>query len=288
VPEREILVEPAGRVALPAPEWVAEVQVEPALPGLPPPPPAVLAAQKALVLPKGFVRTGEGRIFASRDGAEMVLVEAGEFTMGSPVNEDEKPVHRPFLSAFLLDRHEVTTAQFRRFCEATKREFPKQEGEGFRKHPVTMVDWNDAAAYAAWAGRRLPTEAEWEKGARGSDGRDYPWGNADDATLRNGEGDGDGFPRTSPGGAFPGGASPCGALDMAGNVWEWVADGYDGKAYREHEPRDPRGPRISTLRVFRGGSWSGSARFLRSAVRNRSTPAAKGNNMGFRCAAELP
>ncbi|MCK6482364.1 MAG: SUMF1/EgtB/PvdO family nonheme iron enzyme, partial [Planctomycetes bacterium] len=176
VPEREIVVEPAGRVAIPAPEWVPEVVVEAALPGLPPPPPAVLEAQRALRLPRGFVRTAEGRIFSEKDGAEMVLVAEGEFTMGSPANEDERPVHRPFLSSFLVDRHEVTTGQYRRFCEATNREFPRQEGEGFRKHPVTMVDWNDAAAYAAWAGRRLPSEAEWEKAARGPDGREYPGG----------------------------------------------------------------------------------------------------------------
>ncbi|NUN53520.1 MAG: SUMF1/EgtB/PvdO family nonheme iron enzyme, partial [Planctomycetaceae bacterium] len=276
VPEREIVVEPAGRVVIPAPEWVPEVVVEAALPGLPPPPPAVLEAQRALRLPRGFVRTAEGRIFSEKDGAEMVLVAEGEFTMGSPANEDERPVHRPFLSSFLVDRHEVTTGQYRRFCEATNREFPRQEGEGFRKHPVTMVDWNDAAAYAAWAGRRLPSEAEWEKAARGTDGREYPWGNADDPALRNGEGGGDGFPQTSPGGAFPGGASPCGALDMAGNVWEWVGDWYDHNYYEVSPSENPHGPSQGQpmrdgkpYRVLRSGSWY-NGQWGHSRVSNRN------------------
>ncbi len=281
-------------VALANPSWVALVTVTPAVPNLPPPPAAVLAAQMALAaLPQGFVRTEEGRIYCEKDGAEMVLVPAGEFTMGSNDSgqADEKPAHKVTLSAFLIDRYEVTVGQFKKFCTATPGKFlPEQQPESTDSHPVVSVDWNDAKAYAEWAGRRLPTEAEWEKAARGTDARTYPWGNQDDEKKRNGTGAGDGFDGLAPVGSFPGGASPCGALDMSGNGWEWCADWYDENYYgtRAATARDPQGPSSRSSRVLRGGRWDDDPGNLRAALRNRGDPTSRNVNLGFRAARGLP
>ena len=223
------------------------------------------------------------------DGMVQVYVPAGEFLMGSADSdshafENEKPQHKVYLEAFWIDRTEVTNAMFARFVEATGYktdaekagggkvlleaesidmvgadwQHPRGRGSdlaGLDQHPVVQVSWNDALAYCAWAKRRLPTEAEWEKAARGTDGRRYPWGDAWDVATtkrldfadRNLAGDwtdkfaNDGYQFTAPVGVYRAGASPYEALDMAGNVWEWVADVYDEKYYARSPEKIPRG-----------------------------------------------
>jgi len=168
------------------------------------------------------------------DGSTMVLVPAGEFVMGTATRQDyESPPHVVNLPAYYIDKTEVTNAQYARFLQATGHEPPPTwEGpnvpQGKENHPITNVSWFEAMQYAAWAGKRLPTEAEWEKAARGTDGRRYPWGELDDLDKRNIP-----APRLWSHqheivevALYPDGASPCGCLDMAGNAWEWTADWY--------------------------------------------------------------
>ncbi|MSS70723.1 MAG: formylglycine-generating enzyme family protein [Candidatus Latescibacteria bacterium] len=195
--------------------------------------------------------------------------------MGSAEGEkDEAPPHTVSLDAFAIDRTEVTNAAYALFWKADGGpESPHTPGnfegrgavrwpEAARErpdHPVVGVTWFDAAAYCRWAGKRLPTEAEWEKAARGTDGRVWPWGNAfgggDSARANVYNGD-DGYVQsTAPVGRFPSGASPCGALDMAGNVWEWVADWYGSDAYGRSPRKNPKG-------VERGGGAHAAGRVL--------------------------
>ena len=151
----------------------------------------------------------------------------------------------------------------------------------FAKQPVSGVTWSQARDYAAWAGGRLPTEAEWEKACRGTDGRTYPWGNPDPTgDLLN-------FAETGLGtwstvGSYPGGASPYGALDMAGNVWEWTADRYDGAYYADSPRENPTGPATGDMRVLRGGSFHHDADYVRCAVRDGYYPDYGNDNLGFR------
>jgi formylglycine-generating enzyme required for sulfatase activity len=241
----------------------------------------------------------------------MVLIPAGSFTMGSEDGDsDEKPLHTVTLGAFYIDEYEVTFDLYDRFCEATGRDKPADCGWSRGTRPVINVSWDDAVAYATHYGKRLPTEAEWEYAARGTDGRTYPWGNAWDGRLLNfadARKDGlrgsgldendrkvdwkirwadtkvdDGFPYTAPVGSFDGGRSPFGCWDMAGNVWEWCADWYG--RYPAGPSRDPNGPATGKARVLRGGSWVNFAKWCRSANRNRKPPATRTNYYGFRCA----
>ena len=210
------------------------------------------------------VRLGENLIIWGRDGKEMVLVPEGKFLYG-----DEKSTR--YASEFWIDRTPVTNAEYSRFVAALGREPPQHwEGDAPRKtvanHPVVYVSWRDAAAYAEWAGKRLPTEEEWEKAARGADGAKYPWGDQEPTPdlcnfdLNEGS-------TTFVGKYSPQGDSPYGCVDMAGNVWEWTASDYDADA-----------------KVLRGGGWNSSQGYVRVARRRYYLPPdSQYNNVGFRC-----
>jgi formylglycine-generating enzyme required for sulfatase activity len=224
------------------------------------------------------------------NGMEMVYVPAGKFLMGSPEGDkdalpNECPQRRVYLDGYWIDRNLVTVAQYRKFCQATGREMPPAPSWGWKEdHPIVNVTWDDAAAYAAWAGKRLPTEAEWEKAARGTDGRQYPWGNEWDPSMCANS-VGHSLSGTQPVGSYLLGASPYGALDMAGNVYEWCADWYDEKYYQSAPARNPTGPASGTLRVLRGGAWIGDGpRSFRCAYRIGPCPACWDLIGGFRCA----
>jgi formylglycine-generating enzyme required for sulfatase activity len=217
----------------------------------------------------------------------MVCVPAGEFIMGSDEGAgDEQPMHTVHLDAFYIDETEVTNAQYQKCVEAggcdppVKTTFYDHHAD-YAQHPVVYVSWSDADAYCRWAGKRLPTEAEWEKACRGTDGRTYPWGEGIDCDHAQYGGCGGG---TVPVGSKPKGASPYGALDMVGNVWEWVADWYDPGYYSQSPGRNPPGPDSGTAKVLRGGSLHGNQRFTRCAYRVGGNPRYWYFYVGFRCA----
>ena len=248
------------------------------------------------------------------DLAVMVYVPEGNFSMGSnsknAINR-EKPEHSVFLESYYIYQHEVTNAQFARFTESTgyQTDAEKQgssdvivgnawkemrgaywaapEGSGSNivgrgSHPVVHVSWNDAQAYCQWAGARLPSEAEWEKAARGTDRRKYPWGNASPSCEKaNFSGCVGG---TTPVGSYPLGASPYGALDMAGNVFEWVSDWYREDYYQFSDIQNPIGPGEGSERVYRGGAWSSVTDNLRVINRPKAYPDYSMSRYGFRCA----
>jgi formylglycine-generating enzyme required for sulfatase activity len=254
------------------------------------------------VNPQGF-----GEYFSPADGAEMVKIPAGEFKMGSTESNKEKPVHVVTLRDFCIDKYPVTNGQYRKFCDATGRDYPPDPSFSgmpyyFVRHPdypVVNVSWEDSRAYCGWAGKRLPTEAEWEKAARGQDGRKYPWGNADpDGTQCNfadkcsglqwaDKNVDDGFARTSPVKQYPAGASPYGVMDMAGNVWEWCTDWYAANYYKKSPAENPSGPETGSDRVLRGGSWAREAAHLRCAYRYWCVPSYRLVLIGFRCAVNV-
>jgi len=265
-----------------------------------------------------------------KDGMTMVYVPAGEFLMGSidgVGRDDEHPQHTVYLDAYWIDKTEVTNAMFSAFVndtsyqtdaeiagsvvttingmEITSFDWTWQHPQGgdsnlsgLEEYPVLHVSWNDAVAYCEWAGRRLPTEAEWEKAARGTAGQTYPWGNASPAGNLVNFADSnssfdwadktvnDGYENTAPVGSYPDGKSPYGALDMAGNVSEWVADLYGD--YPSGSVTNPLGSSSGEYRVLRGGSyggsWYSSSNDVRSAYRDPATPLLYDFNLGFRCA----
>ena len=238
------------------------------------------------------------------DLGEMVLVPVGEFLMGSDEYGDEKPRHRVYLDAFHIDKYEVTNAQFRAFVDGKgyeRQEVWSPAGWQWRsqenvsapsswtdarwnepRQPVVGVSWYEADAFCRFAGKRLPTEAEWEKAARGTDSRKYPWGDQWDASRANSTESKTG--KTAAVGSYPGGVSPYGGHDMAGNVWEWVADWYDTTYYQRSPERNPRGPDAGQSRVLRGGAWYYLPIDLRSASRNDYSPDDRNYFIGFRCA----
>jgi formylglycine-generating enzyme required for sulfatase activity len=204
----------------------------------------------------------------------------------------EQPLHTVTLDAYYIDKYEVTNARYKACVDAGECTAPGSVGSWTRSpyygtstyadYPVLNVTWNQASAFCAWAGGRLPTEAEWEKAARGSsDTRVYPWGNsAPDCTKTNYSpcvGD------TSRVGSYPSGASPYGVMDMAGNVWEWVNDWYDGNYYSVSPGVNPQGPATGWERVLRGGSWGSGDLNVRSARRLSNFPDFWDFNFGFRC-----
>jgi formylglycine-generating enzyme required for sulfatase activity len=227
------------------------------------------------------------------DLTPMVLVPAGEFTMGSlQGNLDERPQKRVYLDAFHIDRFETTVGRYGKYLVATgdegAPEFWKdvdlnQDGE----YPVVGVDWDQANRYCKWAGKRLPTEAEWEKAARGTDGRTYPWGSTGQPTqfANLGKGGTFGYSKSlAKVGSYEGGKSPYDAYDMIGNVWEWVADWYDPKYYQAIPEKNPKGPEKGEARVIRGGSWARTPLVSRVSARNRAAPSSQTTSLGFRCA----
>ena len=242
--------------------------------------------------------------------AGMVLVPAGTFWMGSFDDqlqqvaeqcrcspgryEDELYMREVYVSAFHIDKYEVTNDQFQAFVQATKYETDAEVASSAQTwrtaftadrgdHPVVSMSWNDANAYCQWAGKRLPTEAEWEKAARGTDARFWPWGSYWDPSRLTLD---DGMPdtTTTPVGSFPGGASPYGAMDMAGNVWEWVNDWYGLYYYQSGVDRDPPGPDGWEDKVLRGGGFNSGIPDVRTANRHRGGPTGYSPDHGFRCA----
>ena len=237
---------------------------------------------RTLVLKLLSVDTGE-LLWINKSSAEwlypppegMVLIPEGWFLMGSPEGEgdsDEHPQHKVWVDAFWIDRCEVTNAQYEKFMKATGHRAPRYwDNDSFNKpdYPVVGVSWDDAVAYCNWAGKRLPTEVEWEKAARGGlVGKDYPWGDniSHDNANYDGTGGRDRWDNTSPVGSFP--PNGYGLYDMAGNVYEWCADWYDEDYYRSSPERNPKGPNTGDRRLLRGGSWVGSTNGLRCASRS--------------------
>ena len=234
-----------------------------------------------------------------RGGEVMVSVPAGVFRMGcnSSVDnqcyDDEKPYHKVYLDAFSIDKYEVTVEQYGACVKAGKCKEPYTDmscnwGRPDRvDHPINCVNWYDAKAYCEWNGKRLPTEAEWEKASRGTDGRKYPWGNQEancEYTVTNDGVNGCGKNSTWPVGGKPKDVSPYGAIDMAGNVAEWTADCYDSSFYTRSPERDPKGPTWGQTRVIRGGAWGLATRRLRASSRYSNPPGNKNPHVGFRCA----
>ncbi|MDQ7825175.1 MAG: formylglycine-generating enzyme family protein [Candidatus Eremiobacteraeota bacterium] len=241
-----------------------------------------------------------------KDGAAMILIAAGDFLMGSPEHKGdsiEKPQHRVYLDAYYISKYEVTNGQFRRFISESgydaEGSWKDYALEGRDTHPVVCVTWNDAKAYCEWAGGSLPTEAQWEKAARGVDGRVWPWGNKWDGTECNwgkgpkvaGKADIWKGRGTAPVGSFPAGVSPCGVHDMAGNVAEWCGDWFSERYYLESPSDNPGGPASGQTRVIRFGNWfSGSPEVNRCASREGYLADRWLNFLGFRVvlAATLP
>ena len=226
--------------------------------------------------------------------SDMVLVPAGEFVIGSNSGaDDEQPEHRVYLDAFYIDKYEVTVDQYDKCVQSGKCTKPDEGGDcnwgksDRGNHPINCVDWDQARTYCEWVGKRLPTEAEWEKAARGTDWRKYPWGDQDAScnyAVMDDGGNGCGKNSTWPVGSKPNGASPYGAMDMAGNVGEWVADRYGENYYKSNSNKNPKGPADGNYRVYRGGSWNLNAVNQRSSSRGRYNPVGKNYNCGFRCA----
>jgi formylglycine-generating enzyme required for sulfatase activity len=271
------------------------------------------------------------KVIANDVPGEMVFVPAGNFTMGSTVRTDEQPVHTVYLNAFYIDKYEVTNAQFKQFIDAggyTTQAYwstagwstrtsngwtlpyywtagTYHSGPAWPNFPVVGVSWYEAEAYANFAGKRLPTEAEWEKAARGTDQRSYPWGEDIDGSRANYTGSGDPYESSgysTPVGFYDGrlhpsplfqttnSPSPYGAYDMAGNVLEWVADWYQSNYYSVSPSSNPPGPLTGSYRVLRGGGWINSLTDnLRSACRGIiGPPGNRRDDVGFRCARTLP
>ncbi len=232
------------------------------------------------------------RTMAGNEGREMVEIPEGPFTMGYEQGDpDEAPAHPVYLKAYFVDLKEVTQSEYERFVNMTKREAPQvpvfEEDIAHLTDPdfpVVGIGWNDAFAYCRWAGKRLPTEAEWEKAARGEGRRLYPWGNEFSDTVSNIDGDGDGARYLSPVGSYEGGRSPYGVYDMVGNVAEWVADTYDPSYYHRAPFLNPPGPDSTEFKVIRGGTWRDSKLNARVTKRFSAKMWRTDATIGFRCA----
>lgn len=253
---------------------------------------AIAVAAAAIVAAVAWYLAGRGPATTrvGKDGAPAVLVPAGNFTFGDDV---VSPMRQLYVDAFYMDQFEVTTARFAKYLEATSSPFKPDywddvAGERSGEMPVIGVSWNEANAYCRWAGRRLPTEAEWEKAARGVDARKHPWGEAAptvhhanhlNSTPNAYEG------ALSPVGSFPAGRSPYGADDLAGNASEWVADWFS-ESFTTDDVYNPRGPVEGDKKVIRGGGRYDPAERLSAAARQYASPDTRGDDIGFRCASD--
>ena len=251
---------------------------------------------------------GQNRL-APPDG--MVFIPAGKFTMGNDAGGiGTKPAHHISLGAYYIDKHEVTNAEYYTFWMAdggensahTPVSYGEESGIGNWPHvaqtkpnyPVVGISWNDADAYAKWVKKRLPTEAEWEKAARGTDERVWPWGNVFFVSIRgvnvhanvwNGR---DGYDNNlAPVGNYPTGASPYGVFDMGGNVWEWVADWFSESYYYRSPSQNPTGPAVGSRRAVRGGSWANGPQLAQCITRMGHHPAIGTSFIGFRLARDI-
>ncbi|THJ18220.1 MAG: formylglycine-generating enzyme family protein [Nitrospira sp. CG24B] len=229
------------------------------------------------------------------EGREMVQIPEGPFTMGSHDGDpDEAPEHQVYLKGFYLDRKEVTQEEYTRFAKMTKRAMPRIEvfdddqSKILKPEFAAMsVSWDEAVAYCKWAGKRLSTEAEWEKAGRGESKRKYPWGEKFVTTAANVDGSEDGYKYIAPPGSFDGGRSPYGLYDMTGNVAEWVEDSYDEHYYKKSPFRDPKGPENADLKVVRGGSWRETEHNARLSKRFTAKHWRTDVTIGIRCASDL-
>ncbi len=225
------------------------------------------------------------------DGREMVLIPEGIFTRGSDSGGfDEKPVQEIYLDAFYIDKYEVSVQAYNKYRKAAnyvEPSVPFFQGDGevmkVPNHAVVGVSWHDAVNYCTWAGKRLLSEAEWEKAARGTHGLNFPWGNKILPKRANLSGTGDGFPYMGPVGHYPMGRSVYGVYDMAGNVSEWVNDFYDQFYYQTAPIMNPQGPEKGKNYVFRGGSWDARSVDIRTSKRFAASPGRKDSILGFRC-----
>jgi len=220
-----------------------------------------------------------------KDGAEMVWVPEGEFIMGSDDHDDdEKPRRTVYLDGYWIYKYPVTLEQYAKYCRESGLALPPKPEWGYRhNHPVVNVSWDDALAYCEWASVALPSEAEWEKAARGTDGREYPWGPEWD-TLMCSNSVGGGSSSTASVTAHPSGGSPFGAMEMAGNVWEWCGDWYSNAYYNNAPKRNPIGPPKGSGRVLRGGGWNyNRPDVFRCADRYGYAPGNGYYVFGFRC-----
>ena len=245
-------------------------------------------------------QTGE---ITGQDGAPMVLIPAGPFPMGVPPGDrdggrDEYPRHEVTLDSFYIDKFEVTNGRYIEFVRATSHRIPQHPKDVSRNlwqkslmpesvtdRPVVNVDWYDAQTYCQWAGKRLPTEAEWEKAARGGDNRRFPWGNVEPTAKHlNYNQRWIGEKTLMPVGSYELGKSPYGIYDMAGNVWEWVHDWYDDHYYEKSPAKNPPGPETGSDKVLRSSGWQVETPLVRIFTRVKSDPLIRNESTGFRCA----
>jgi formylglycine-generating enzyme required for sulfatase activity len=235
-------------------------------------------------LPTSTPRPAATPTSAPSNKPNTVYITGGTFTLGSDAgNEDETPQQEMVINSYNMDLYPVTNAQYKEFVDAIGHVAPRHWKEGaipagLTDHPVVWVTWADAEAFCTWAGKRLPTEFEWEKAARGEDGRAYPWGNTFDVANCNTRESN--LKTTSPVGSYPGGASPYGLLDMAGNVWQWTADWYQGYRGTLYELTRYG----QQFKVLRGGSWYDGQDLVRTTTRKSFDPGQGFSTIGFRCA----
>jgi len=274
--------------------------------------PCIKAVLKSIIVALSTTLFLSGCLSAIESAPEenMVFIPEGSFTMGfkiDNVNEwgdmDEEPVHRVTLSSYWIDKYEVTSSSFAKFLNENKNEATRfievtssvtveiendvyRARKGLDNYPVNRVSWFGADAYCRWKGKRLPTEAEWEKAARGDDQRIFPWGNdfPDNSrvTFRRKFKEKE-FHVMEPVDSMPQGISPYGVHHMAGNVWEWVSDWFDAVAYQEENRIDPIGPETGISKVLRGGNWYYKAYYMRTTYRFNEKPGTFKIWQGFRC-----